>query len=219
MRMRRSVVVAFAAIVSVSIVGAIGGGPRNAAAAPPVKSKDVRYLSIPGVAFFPTSASNYSNAGYITADPWAGWRWALSANPNLTAPIELPDGARIVSLTVNYRDTSGTGYTLAKLYEYAADHYGDGAPFFVFPDQATTDCDGATGLCSGLASAVGQAAMSADLSSDNLLVDNQHFQYTISILTHDAGPDENDGGEEAINSVIVGYVLPPGHSAGRLGTP
>ena len=203
--MRRSVVVAFAAIVSISIAGAIGGGPRNAGAAPPVKAKDVRYLSIPGVAFFPTSASNFSNAGYVTADPWAGWRWALSANPNLTAPVELPDGARIVSLTVNYRDTSETGYTLAKLYEYAADHYGGGAPFYSFPDQATTDCDGDTGLCSGLANAAGQAAMSADLTSDGLKVDNQHFQYTIMVFTHVAG-GENQDGEEAINSVVVGYV-------------
>ncbi len=219
MSTRRSVVSKFMAVATIVLAGAIGGGPRNAAAAPPVKAKDVHYLSIPGVAFFPTSASNYSNAGYITADPWAGWRWALSANPNLTAPVELPDGARIVSLTVNYRDTSDTGYTLAKLYEYAADHYGDGAPFYVFPDQATTDCDGSTGLCSGLANEVGQAAMSADLRSDRLRVDNQHFQYTVMIFTHVAGGDTNESGDEAINSVIVGYVLPPGHSGGGPGTP
>ena len=128
MNTRRSVVSKFMAVAAIVLAGAIGGGPASAAAAPPVRMGRVQYLSIPGVAFFPTSASNYSNAGYITADPWAGWRWALSANPNLTAPVELPDGARIVSLTVNYRDTSDTGYTLAKLYEYATDHYGDGAP-------------------------------------------------------------------------------------------
>ena len=218
MNTRRSVVSKFMAVAAIVLAGAIGGGPASAAAAPPVRMGRVQYLSIPGVAFFPTSASNYSNAGYITADPWAGWRWALSANPNLTAPVELPDGARIVSLTVNYRDTSDTGYTLAKLYEYATDHYGDGAPFHTFPDTPTTDCDGAIGLCSGMANANGQAAMSADLRSARLRVDNQHFQYTIMIFTHVAG-GENQGGDEAINSVIVGYVLPPGRSAGGPGTP
>lgn len=203
------------AIVTMVAAAALGLGPSNAAAAQPARPESVHYLSIPGVAFFPTSASNFSNAGYVTADPWAGWRWALSANPYLTAPVELPDGARIVSLTVNYRDTSDTGYTLAKLYEYAADHYGDGAAFYAFPDSPTTDCEGATGLCSGVVNADGQAAMSADLSSDSLVVDNQHFQYTISILTQDAGPD----GSEAVNSAIVGYVLPPGRRAGAPGAP
>ena len=195
---------------TIALAGAFWGFPVSAAAAPPVRTGRVQYLSIPGVAFFPTSASNYSNAGYITADPWAGWRWALSANPNLTAPVELPDGARIVSLTVNYRDTSDTGYTLAKLYEYAADHYGDGAPFHTFPDIPTTDCEGAIGLCSGMANANGQAAMSADLRSDRLRVENQHFQYTIMVYTLNAGSE----GSEAINSAVVGYVLPPGHSGG-----
>ena len=203
------------AIVTMGVAGAMGGGPRSAAAAQPPKPNSVHYLSIPGVAFFPTSASNYSNAGYVTADPWAGWRWALSANPYLTAPVELPDGARIVSLTVNYRDTSDTGYTLAKLYEYAADHYGDAAAFHAFPDSPTSDCEGAEGLCSGMANADGQASMSADLSVDGLMVDNQHFQYTITILTQNAGSE----GSEAVNSVIVGYVLPPGHGGGVPGTP
>lgn len=191
-----------AAVITIALVATVGGGPGSAAAKS-LKPKDVQYLSIPGVAFFPTSASNYSNAGYVTADPWAGWRWALSANPYLTAPLELPDGARIVSLTVNYRDTSDSGYTLAKLYEYAADQYGGGAAFYLFPDVATTDCDGAIGLCSGLTNADGQGAMSADLTSDDLVVDNQHFQYTVMINTHNA----DSGGSEAVNSVIVGYVV------------
>lgn len=203
-RSSRSVILMSAAVVAIAMVVMLGA-PRSVAAAPPTQ-----YLSIPGVAFFPTTASNYANAGYITADPWAGWRWGLSANPYLSAPVQLPDGARIVSLTVNYRDTSDTGYTLAHLYVYAADHYGDGAPFHGYPDATAADCGGATGLCSGLTNASGQGSMSANLGSAGLVVDNQHSQYSVVVYTHTS--DENAGGDEAINSAIVGYVLPRGRS-------
>jgi hypothetical protein len=200
----RAAVLRTLAVVAVAATG-MTSASRGAAAAQPMQ-----YLSIPGVAFVPTSASNYSNAGYVTADPWAGWRWGLSANPYLTAPVELPDGAHIVSLTVNYRDTSETGYTLAHLYVYAADHYGDGAPFHGYPDTPAADCEGATGLCSGLTNANGQGSISADLGSAGLVVDNQRFQYTVVVYTHTSG--ENQTGDEAINSAIVGYVLPHGRS-------
>ena len=41
-----------------------------------------------------------------------------------------------------------------------------------------------------MANEIGQAAMSADLRSDRLRVDNQHFQYTVMIFTHVAGGDD-----------------------------
>jgi len=114
----------------------------------------------------------------------------------LQATLHLPGGARILSLQLDYYDTSLTGEVLAELDVCSY----DGSS--CVPQLGFLACsDALVTACSGNVNAPGWSNAYADLSGANLVVNNYLSGYRIL-----AGNTTNDGGT-AIWRVLVGYLL------------
>ncbi|HYX20123.1 MAG TPA: S-layer homology domain-containing protein [Thermoanaerobaculia bacterium] len=160
----------------------------------------VSYVNVPAVAFTPVdSASGYGNAG-IYFYPYA--RYSSSCTGLcLIAPLQLPAGAKIVSLDLNAWDVefgywvSGTLTVCDSLQSACTDHPAAGA--------GDADCLTAGQICSGSFYENGPRSVSADLSGDAITVDNADNVYMLR-----AGG--NYAAYPALTSVLgmrVGYVL------------
>ena len=137
-----------------------------------------------------SDATHYSGTGqlfrYQTNDTGLG----------LQATLHLPGGARILSLQLDYYDTSLTGEVLAELDVCSY----DGSS--CVPQYGFLSCnDALVTACSGNVNAPGWSNAYADLSGADLVVDNYLSGYRIL-----AGNTTNDGGT-AIWRVLVGYLL------------
>jgi hypothetical protein len=161
----------------------------------------VSYVSIPAEAFFPRSSlwPYASDAG----------RWSSGcAGVCFAAPIQLPSGAKIVYLELDFYDTNATEPVQGRLVECnslgqnCTDHPAAGA--------GPADCLLPGNICSGTAFAGGAFSQSATLVPDNMTVDNLNKSYRLL-----AGGGTFDATNQ-VRGMIVGYVLqvsPPPASA------
>ncbi len=151
----------------------------------------ISYYMIPGSSFFP-----WSNTGYDTDNFGRGPRWTTSGGVDMTAPIHLPAGAKVIYMELDYYDNSASGRVFASLTTCPW----TGVSCTYHP---TTNAACQAGfICSTLAFASPNIGLvSIDLSGDNLVVDNFNNQF-IALVE----PTLQDGTEK-VAGVIIGYVL------------
>ena len=155
-------------------------------------TSQIDYYSVSGQEMNARSgATHYTGTGqvfrYETVDP---------GGLGLQASLHLPSGARVLTLQLDYYDTSLSGEVLAELDDCGYDGTSC-TPLFGIPACS----DALVTLCSGVVNAPGWSSVATDLSSANLVIDN--FLHGYRIL---AGNTSYDG-STAIWRVLVGYVL------------
>lgn len=167
-------------------------GGRGLALAPPA----VHYARTPGVAFYPVLSSQpYSTAAFTYL--------RAPASPGSTvflAPVQLPSGAKVISLRFEFSDTDPAKALYASLITCDS---ADTCVGYPSAGAGPSDCLGAAedkdAICSGIAFASGRSSQDADLTSEEITVDNLDRSYFVRI-------DASDGGHQ-IAGVVVGYVL------------
>jgi len=151
----------------------------------------VSYVRVPGVAFTPER----SEYGYLSS----GYAWYRWTDGRLGAPIQLPSGARVVSMKMEFYDISAENSLHATLRSCVVsdciDHPAAGA--------GPPDCVTPGSLCSGAAFAGGLASETADLTADDITVDNLTHTYLVEVTMSGNGSI----GSHRIGSVVVGYIL------------
>jgi hypothetical protein len=150
-------------------------------------------LVVPASAFLPE----------VSGQAYTGFNIRYLTTPSLLvllAPLQLPSGARIVSLELNYYDAAadGTEYLSLEacaLQSVSCNHYptaGDGPG----------DCAAFWFMCSGNANAPGFGFFhGTSIANDGVTIDNSNTTYSLYVYntTYD--------GSTAITGVVVGYVL------------
>lgn len=156
----------------------------------------VTYVSVPPNAFQPYNSSQTYSSDTFGLGP----RWVTSGGSHdLTAPLSLPAGAKIVYVEMDYYDNSNTGAVLGSVVE--CDFLGQNCVTHPAAGVGTPDCSIPGFLCSGGANAPGLSSVTADLTADNITVSNFTRQYSLN-----AAPTTIDGSTK-IAGMIVGYVL------------
>ncbi len=160
----------------------------------------VSYVNVPAVAFTPLdSTSGYGNGG-IYGYPYSRYTPSCTGLC-LAAPLQLPSGAKIVSLQLSAYDVE-VGYWVSatltvcdSLQGACSDHPAAGA--------GDADCLTAGQLCSGSFYENGPISVSADLTADGITVDNADNVYQLRAGTNypDAFP------VDTLLGMRVGYVL------------
>jgi len=148
-------------------------------------------LLVPATAFFPGSSSTtYSGINVRNAENCCG----------LYAPLHLPSGATVVSLELDYYDTTAVSQEVVTLV--ICDFHGRNCVFHPSAGDGPGDCIIAGFLCSGVANAPGDGLwFSTLIANDAITIDNGNNQYYLA-----AGNGTFDG-STAVASVIVGYKL------------
>ena len=169
--------------------------------APPALGETFGTTSVSYVAVPPNAFQPYNNSQTYTSDSFGlGPRWVTSGGSHdLTAPLFLPAGAKIVYVEMDYYDNSAVGATIGSLVE--CDFLGQNCVTHPAAGVGTADCSVPGFLCSGGANAPGLSNVSADLTADNITVSNFTRQYSLN-----AAPSTIDGSTK-IAGMIVGYVL------------
>ena len=153
------------------------------------------YLPVPAVAFFPEDSS----CAYTTEDPPV-FRFGYTCNPTrFFAPVVLPDGAKIVSLQWNFFDGYANEFGTAALL--TAPVLGDSSTSHPLAGAGPGDCVTGGTICTGLVFAGGKSSITADLTPDNITVDNVNTTYTLRLSI----PSQNGG--VSTGQILVGYVL------------
>ncbi len=152
----------------------------------------VSYVMIPPSSFFPWASTN----PYTSNDFGRGQRWPTSGATDLVAPVRLPSGAKVIYLELDYYDNSASARTFGSLTK--CPWTGSGCTYY-----PTSSACGVPGfICSTLAfQSTGVNFVTANLSADNLVVDNFNNQF-IAL----AEPNASDG-TERVAGMIVGYIL------------
>ena len=149
------------------------------------------FYMIPGSAFFP-----FSNTGYNSDNFGRGPRWTTSGGVDMNARINLPGGAKVVYMELDYYDNSTTGRVFASLT--TCPWTGSGCTYH---PSVNPSCQNGF-ICSTIAGASTSIGLvSVDLTSDNLVVDNFNNQFTAL-----AEPTTQDGLTK-VAGVIIGYKL------------
>jgi hypothetical protein len=152
----------------------------------------VSYLRVPAVAFLPFD-SDLAYSGTF------GARWGTTGPSVFYAPLSLPQGARIVSLDLDFTDTNATQALTGNLT--VCDRFGTNCTFHPAQAAGPADCNFAGFICSGDAFAGGAGTETADLTPDDLTVDNVGNSY---FLRFDTIP--TDGSVRGAG-ILVGYLL------------
>jgi S-layer homology domain len=176
------------AVALVFCAGSIVG--QEAAASRTWGTTAVSYARVPAGAFYPA----LSNAGYGTA-AFILRRWSNTGGA-LLAPVALPSGASIVSLRFEFEDEDENGSIHATLLacpfgEECSEHPSAGA--------GPPDCLSPGVICSGVAFAGGLSFQIADLSPDEVTVDNFNDSYYVQVNGSDSS--------RPLAGIVVGYVL------------
>jgi hypothetical protein len=153
------------------------------------------YVQVPANAFLP----HRSDQTYQSDNFGLGPRWPTGLAHDLVAPLHLPAGAKIVYLELDYVDSSATEAALGTLV--VCTFLGQDCVVHPAAGAGPADCLTPGFICSGIAAAPGLGSRSADLSDDDITVNN--FVNSYSVL---AELSEGDGTEK-IAGMIVGYVL------------
>jgi hypothetical protein len=159
-------------------------------------STAVSYASVPAVAMFPQS--HYCT--YIT-DFDNAFRWGDTCMPStkFLAPVTLPNGAKIVSLIWKFLDGSSSDFGTAALV--TSPILGGSSSSYPSAGAGPQDCLTPGVICTGLAFTGGPSSITADLTPDNLTVDNLNKVYTLEGVI----PLQNGG--VGTGAILVGYVL------------
>jgi hypothetical protein len=150
-------------------------------------------LLVPAVAFLPQSsgeAYNGFNLRYVTTNNLYG----------LLAPLQLPSGAKVVSLELDYYDGAAAG---AEYVTLAACPLQNGGCFY-YPTvgDGPGDCNIAGYVCSGTANAPGLGSFHDTLiANDGVTIDNSTNAYLL--FAYNTTTD----GFTQLAGVAVGYVL------------
>lgn len=152
----------------------------------------VLYVRVPAAAFFPAEGG----AGYFSSS-LGGPRYSGDDGIPLQAAIQLPSGARIVSLRMDFNDTDSAVSVLGSLL--SCDALLQGCIQHPAAGAGPKDCLQDGFVCSGADFAAGAGSEGVDLSMDGLDVDNVKQSYSLVAITA-----TNLGG---IAGMLVGYVL------------
>lgn len=152
------------------------------------------YVHVPGKVFllngtgcdYPIAAIRYSNN---------------CPGPVFVAPVSLPSGAKVVSLELDFFDSNASNYVVGTLV--TCDFYGNNCTYHPAAGAGPPDCPlGGPGyICSGNVFGGGFGFQSADLTPDNVVVDNYNGS------TFLFGGSTSTDGSTGIAGMIVGYQL------------
>lgn len=150
------------------------------------------YVQVPPASFRPRRDTIEYNTNSLGQSLFVTGGAALG---EFHAGVSLPSGAQIVSVELQFNDVSATGAAIA---------------FLVACDSLGASCNQHPGppyLDSGAAFAGGQGTAGADISGDNLFVDNRLKHYSLVVVLSPAVDVE-------LRGMTVGYRLrvspPPG---------
>ena len=187
---------------------ALAVGAPLVAQSPPPKSPSgpltygtsvVTYLRVSAPAFTPFS-SDYPYASPIGA---GGSRWITGGCGGMCffAPLQLPAGALLVYLELDFIDNDGFfGNVLGSLED--CDNAGQNCTYHPSAGAGPADCLNSGYICSGNAFAGGGGYVSADLTPDNITVNNYQRTYILG-----GGNNGTNDGTTQFAGMIVGYVL------------
>lgn len=171
----------------------VSRGPRATHAARPDTygvSAESHFL-VPATAFLPEdSSATYTGVTkrHTTASAFALW-----------APLQLPSGAKIVSLELDYYDNTAASFEGASLL--VCDFQGNNCVNYPSAGGGPGDCITSGTICSGTANAPGDGVVVAPtIANDNITIDNFNNQYHLEAYG-------TTDGSTAVASIIVGYVL------------
>ena len=152
----------------------------------------VSYVEIPAVAFDSSVPATfpYARTGIFA-------RYTVGCFGCLVTPLRLPSGAKIVSLELDALDVDAFDAVYGTLW--VCDRWGSNCSQHPTGAVGPSDCAVAGSVCSGKAFADGPTLQTADLATDDLVVDNTQHSY---LLTSAA-----DASTAALGGMIVGYVL------------
>jgi len=158
----------------------------------------VSYVSIPAEEFSPLDSSySYTLGTYNTA------RYSSNCGGAgvfcFGAPLHLPSGAKLVSLELVFDDTNGIDFTTGTLVECNA--VGMSCSNHPTAPGGPPDCSVPGEICSGAVFASGRGSQVADLTPDDLTIDNLNNSYRLW-----AGFTRGTSAEQIVG-MIVGYVL------------
>jgi len=151
------------------------------------------FVRVSGVAFFPGSSTVSYNTFGTGRYSFNGGNLGIFA-----APLQLPAGARIVYLELDYEDGSASAAEYGSLERC---DLSDNCTGYPSAGVGPGDCLTPGYLCSGTSATPGFSNVSVDLTSENLIVDNVNYAYTLR-----AGNLSLDGSTEILG-MLVGYVL------------
>ena len=119
---------------------------------------------------------------------------------DLSSPLHLPSGAKIVSLELDYFDSNATAAEYFSLY--VCDYLGNNCTYHPSAGDGPGDCNQVGFICSGTANAPGSGSFHDTLiANDNIVIDNSNNQY------HLLAYNSSTNGSTAVASIIVGYIL------------
>ena len=176
------------AVALVCCAGSMVG--QEAAASRTWGTAVVSYTRVPAGAFYPAlSSAGYTTGAFIL-------RRYSNTGGALLAPVVFPSGASIVSLRFEFEDGDEDGSINATLLacpfgEECSEHPAAGA--------GPPDCLSPGFICSGVAFADGLSFQSADLTPDDLTVDNLSDSYYVLVNASDSS--------RLLAGIVVGYVL------------
>ncbi len=154
------------------------------------------YVSVPPNAFLPHSSAGQT---YASDNFGLGPRWTTSDAGDMVAPLQLPAGAKIVYLELNYFDNHAGELVYGTLAECT--FQGQDCVFHPEAGGGPADCLTPGFLCSGYAVLGGLGTVTSDLTPDDITVNNFTRQYSVLANSSDTI------GRTKIAGMVVGYVL------------
>jgi hypothetical protein len=155
---------------------------------------DVSYIEVPGTAFFPMAGPDAYTSDY------AGLRWGTSGTVDFMAPMpRVPAGAQIVYLELDYEDNSTFWFVDGSLT--VCDYLGQTCSQHPAAGAGALDCASPGYICSGYAAAPGPSSTGADLTGDNIFVNNYDYAYSLFARV------QGGGGLTKLAGMIIGYRL------------
>jgi len=155
---------------------------------------DVSYIDVPATAFFPVYGGFAYNGDY------AGLRWGDTDTIDLMAPMpRIPAGAQIVYLELAFEDNSTFWYVDGSLT--VCDYLGQTCTQHPAAGAGAGDCGVPGYICSGYAAAPGPSSIAADITGDNVFVDNYDYAYSLYSRV------QGGGGQTKLAGMIIGYRL------------
>lgn len=156
--------------------------------------KAVSYLRVPGSEFFPGG----TGVNFDTPSGVIRYSYNNTSIAIFGAPLHLPAGAKIVYLELDFLDGSSGAAEYARLKQC---DLSNNCVQYPTAGAGPVDCLSPGFICSGNAATAGYSSQSADLTSENLIVNNVNYAYVLN-----AGNTSLDGTTELVG-VLVGYVL------------
>ena len=155
---------------------------------------DVSYINVPGTAFFPIGS------GFEYTGDYGVQRWGATTTVDFMAPMpRIPAGAQIVSLELAFEDNSVFWFVAGSLF--VCDYLGQTCTQHPAAGAGAGDCAGPGSICSGYAAAPGPASIAADMTADDVFVDNYDYAYSLFARV------QGGAGQTKLAGMIIGYRL------------